>query len=389
MYFLYFDLKFLIWTCSISILLNIGSILKNIFILDLNNPSITTDYTIQFCVAVMYCFSLVLSSKLSNKFNHDKLESIENEKQKQKGILSEVLKVASVLDNNSKKVFDIVDDFAASTKTVSGSVLEIAKGAAETAETFSLQTSLTHDIHKIIEESSEISAEMGILSEDTSKTVNDGMGIINDLGNISAIVNENNANMSNIISKLKEKSTEILKITDIISSISDQTNLLSLNAAIESTRAGEAGKGFAVVSEEIRKLAAQSADSASSITMIIADLNEKTDISVEAVVKLTSANEKQSRLIAETQQIFKTILSKINEVNENVVLVNERISNILNANNKIVNCIHEATAVSQQASANASQVNDTVEHNLENAVLAQDLVMELMNTSKQMEKYLI
>jgi methyl-accepting chemotaxis protein len=229
---------------------------------------------------------------------------------------------------------------------------------------------------------------MSLISEDTSKTVNDGMSIINDLSNISAVVNENSANMSNIIKKLKEQSTEILAITDIITSISDQTSLLSLNASIESARAGEAGKGFAVVSEEIRKLAAQSADSASRINQIINDLNEKTDISVEAVTQLINANEKQSKLIDETQQIFNTLITKIYEVNGNVVLVNERINHILNANNKIVNCINEAAAVSQQASSNASQVNAMVEHNLENAALAQSLVIELIETSKQMEKYL-
>jgi methyl-accepting chemotaxis protein len=250
MYFLYFDLKFLIRVCIISMLLNIASIVHKFYILKLNGPDAVTNYTIQFCATVMFCFSLVLSTKLSNRFNQEKIDSIESEKQKQKDILNSVLKIASVLDNNSKKVHEIVDDFTSSTRTVSGSVLEIAKGAAETAETFSLQTRLTCDIHKIIEESSEVSAKMSLISEDTSETVNDGMSIINDLSNMSAVVNENSANMSNIVKKLKEQSPEILAITDIITSISDQTSLLSLNASIESARAGEAGKSFAVVSEE-------------------------------------------------------------------------------------------------------------------------------------------
>lgn len=389
MYFLYFDLKLLIWACSISILLNIVSIVKNVFFLKIINQSITTDYTIQFCVTAMFCFSLVLSTKLSNRYNHEKLNYIEAEKQKQQEILNDVLKIVSVLDNNSKKVYEIVDHFTSSTRNVSGSVSEIARGTSETADNFNLQTNLTHDIHKIIEESSEVSTQMSILSKDASGTVNDGMDIINDLSGMSAIVNENSANMSKIINELKEKSTEILNITGIIKSISVQTNMLSLNAAIESARAGDSGKGFAVVAEEIRKLATQSAESASSINNIIVELNSKSDLSVEAVAQMVTVNEKQSTLINETQQIFKTTLSKINEVNRNVLLVNERINHILSANNKIVDCIHEASAVSQQACANASQVSATVEHNLENANLAQNLVVELIETSKQMEKYII
>ncbi|KNY30237.1 methyl-accepting chemotaxis protein [Pseudobacteroides cellulosolvens] len=388
MYFLYFDFKLIIWASSISITLNLISMLKNILILKLINQSLSTDYTIQLCVVIMYCISLTLSSILAIRFNNEKISSIEGEKKRQKEILDDVLKIAAVLDTNSKKVYNIMDDFNSSTQDVYNSVTEIAKSTAETAESFKVQSSLTHDIHKIIEESSEVSSKTSILSKDTSCAIKEGMNIVNDLSNMSKVVNENNSNMNNIINELKTKATEILNITDIIKSISEQTNMLSLNAAIESARAGESGKGFAVVAEEVRKLATQSAESASSINKIIIELNNMTDTSVIAISELIDANQKQNNLIYKTQELFNSTLSKITEVNNNVLLVNERIDHILNANNKIVDCIQEASNLSQLASSNANQVNSTVDHNMENANLAKSLVTELITTSKQMEKYI-
>ncbi|HEY9063161.1 MAG TPA: methyl-accepting chemotaxis protein [Pseudobacteroides sp.] len=388
MYFLYFDFKLIIWASSASVAINVISIFKNVFILKMTDQSIITDYTIQFCVVLMYCFSLTLSSKLATRFNIEKISSIEEEKKKQNEILKDVLKIAAVLDANSKKVYDIMDNFNTSTQNVSLSVSEIAKSTSESAESFKVQTALTHDIHKIIEESSDVSSKTSLLSKDTASCINEGMGIINDLSSMSRVVNENNANMNTIIKELKIKATEILNITDIIKGISEQTNLLSLNAAIESARAGEAGKGFAVVAEEIRKLASQSADYTGSIGKIIQELNNLTDTSVKAISELMDANEMQNQLIFKTQESFNAILSKITDVNNNVLLVNEKISHVLSTNNKIVGCIQEASDLSRLASSNANQVNDAVGSNLANASLAKSLVEELITTSKQMKKYI-
>lgn len=93
---------------------------------------------------------------------------------------------------------------------------------------------------------------------------------------------------SNVIKQLAERSEEIGQISDTIAGIAGETNLLSLNAAIEAARAGEAGRGFAVVSEEVRKLAEESATASQKIAELIHRIQEETD---QAVVRMEHGNE--------------------------------------------------------------------------------------------------
>lgn len=386
-YFLYFDLKLVLAASVAFTSVNVARIVYLMFFLGYNSSYDTTNYLIQFGCVLMFAVSLMYSTKISNTFSEEKIRDIMEEQSKQENILTDVLKIAAVLDKNSKEVHRIVKELEEFTNTASNAVMEIEKGAADTASNIQVQSGLTHDIHGLISDTSKDSEVMEQISVNTAEAVAEGMEIIEVLNEKSDDVSQNSDSAYNIMLDLKQKTDEIRTITDLISSISEQTNLLSLNAAIESARAGETGKGFAVVADEIRKLAAQSKESTDGIIRIINELYDQTDRSVEAVLKLKEANEEQNALVSRTMDIFTGISQKMNEVRENVNRVNDKVSKILEANNKMVESINEISAVSEQVTASAQEACALSTQNIEKAREAGVYVEELIETSMQMSKY--
>ncbi len=156
-------------------------------------------------------------------------------------------------------------------------------------------------------------------------------------------VNESVADLSNSVSGLSMQSEKIGEIVNTIKEISSQTNLLSLNAAIEASRAGEHGRGFAVVAGEVRKLAELSNRSAEQIASLI---NE-----IRANMTLTTASMNKSKL--DVEEAVRTIKQS-----------GESFASIMSATQLTTDQIQEASAASQQMSASAEEISAAV-HEIE------------------------
>lgn len=177
-------------------------------------------------------------------------------------------------------------------------------------------------------------------------------------------MNENSrvaANVSDAISSLAKKSTEIGNILEVIKSISDQTNLLSLNAAIEAARAGEQGRGFAVVADEIRKLAEQSSLNVKEIGSIITEVQLAVENAVEEMGKAKAVGKDQEKAISDTAKAFDNISEVVAEIRGNIKKVAEIAYSIRTEAKQAGDDINDIASVSQETAAVTEEVAASTE----------------------------
>ncbi|MCM3601925.1 methyl-accepting chemotaxis protein [Robertmurraya korlensis] len=177
-------------------------------------------------------------------------------------------------------------------------------------------------------------------------------------------INETVQTSSSIIKDLGERSSEIEKILAVISGISDQTNLLALNAAIEAARAGEHGKGFAVVADEVRKLAEESRRSAEQITHLIHDIQSSTSNAVVSMDKCTTEVQTGLVLINDTGKSFEKILHSAADVSRQSVEVSAAVKQLSSSVEQVAIGIFDISMKTEESSSGSQTVAAGAEEQL-------------------------
>lgn len=176
----------------------------------------------------------------------------------------------------------------------------------------------------------------------------------------------------------------VTEITRLISEISTQTNLLSLNASIEAARAGEAGRGFAVVAGEIRKLAEQTQYSSQGIDDLLQEIGREMDGVSATSAKTGEVLARQSEVVNTTMEAVQEIIHSIREMMPQIEEITTSVVAVNEDKNRVLLTVSSASAVAEQNSASAEEISaSAIELNSSTGDIAQS-IKELESLSFEM-----
>lgn len=245
----------------------------------------------------------------------------------------------------------IVENINASTIQLNASSVDMSESASSVSRSSESQmvqleqtSTAMNEMTTTVVEVARNAQKASVAADQANNHSSEGIIVVDEMNsNISTLV-DGITDVQQVMNQLENEIISISSIVEVISGISEQTNLLALNAAIEAARAGEQGRGFAVVADEVRSLANRTQDSTSEIQVMISSLQTESKNSVE----LMQVNVKNAQSTAE----------KSNKANEALEAIRHSISIIQDMNNQIATSAEEQTLVAGEINQSIVGIND-------------------------------
>lgn len=269
--------------------------------------------------------------------------------------------MGSEIKTSSKDLSSVSEQMNASLEEVSSTIQQIAKGAQEQSTSL---TSIAHSIEGLNNLTSSISSQVKMASVSSRRTTNSakhGMELSKKETKITNLIFEQTKFIEDKMTELRDQSTEIKKILDIIAGITEQTDLLALNAAIEAARVGEQGRGFAVVADEIRNLATETKHSSAVVENLILEINKTIQ---ELSTLLTSEREKiteSNELAARTDEQFTGIVKAVDLVTDMISRINQAAANQAENTKGLVKQVDQIAQVAADTASATEEVSASVQ----------------------------
>lgn len=303
-------------------------------------------------------------------------------------LMNNVTKSSNTVLETSTSLASMSEEITASITEVAKAITDVAQGATEQVENAHRGVFEIEALSKDLDNINKNSNEMHNISNNTKDLSSKGLSMIKTLTEKSNKTKTSTIQVIEIVQDMNKSTKQINTISDTISSITEQTNLLSLNASIESARAGEAGRGFAVVANEIRKLAEQSKTATTEIKKIINNVQQKSDIAVKAIAETEEVVNEQEVAVEQTQQIFNEIsksieamISKVDEIKSATVSIDKKKQSTITQIENVSFISEQTASASEEVTASTEEITATIEelakHSNELQLLAEQLGAEI------------
>lgn len=321
-----------------------------------------------------------LKNKMNLKLNNELgilINSLNHTGEKLKDIVShikfnstEVTSGSNQLASAIEDTNSVMDEISQKILAITGNIQNIAFSVEEIDTNLQNIASSSNEVSTLTEKAKDDSISLKEYADKGMASVDIAVSSMEDIDNATREV-KRSINDLDILSK------KIEEIISMISSIAKQTNMLPLNAAIETARAGEHGKGFSVVAEEVRKLAEESAAAADKIESMILEVRSKTELAVNNIT-ITELKVNEGTSVAKnTSSHIKTVISNVTSLVNELNLISKQVFNQAETSQKISKSMSSIVTNVQEVSSASQEISSNVESQV-------SVIAEISSTSEQL-----
>lgn len=386
---IYENKKIIVSTCILVNVIILIGLTRQMIVVYMNKRPIYFAFIIvcEILIILSYTICVYRTSTLIKTVNDERLVELDKKRTQADILSNKILNIGKIIKEDAHTTNETINELNKATDNALIIFDDIVNGNLSNADSVEVQRQMAKNILSLIDEVRKDVDLAVVATNESNKEIVDSQASIVNLKSKSENIVENNKKVVVSINKFIENIENVKKVISGIAEISSQTDLLALNASIESSRAGEAGKGFANVAGEIRNLAEQTSTLTEEINKLVAGLENNAKKAEKVIDEVITYVERENSTIDETIKDFVEINESIENLSGNILSILDKVENVVKYNETIKNHTDELATSSSEIIKISNETVALNENNKEKAKQTKELMDGLITLADKMDKY--